>query len=223
MVAGICMIAAPAVIVVAEIIHPKESSDEAKWLAEVAGNSNRQYWAHLLALIALILFIPAILGLMHILKARRPAIGHVGAGLALIGLVSLAVIVGTEFVVWQAAKGPDTDTAAMTRLLERMTASRGLLLLYLLLLAFPLGSLVLGVGLYLARAAAAWEAALVAIAPAIGIVSELVYGPRIIAIVAMLLLLIGLGSIGWRVLTQTDEEWERSSEIGEMRPAAGPT
>ena len=222
-VAGVCMIAAPALVVVSQIIHPREFSDEAKWLAEVSANADRQYWAHVLGLFALALAIPAILGAMHMLKARRPALGHVGAGLALLGVVSLAAIVGTEFVVWQAAKAPGTDTAAMTALLGRMNDSGGILLLYLLALAFPLGLLVLGIGLYLARAAAAWEAALVAIPFAVGIVSEIAYGPRIIPIVTSILFLVGLGSIGRRVLRESDEEWEQTPEIGGMRPAAGST
>ncbi len=195
-VAGVCMIAAPA---------------------------DRQYWAHVLGLFALALAIPAILGAMHMLKARRPALGHVGAGLALFGVVSLAAIVGTEFVVWQAAKAPATDTAAMTSLIGRIIDSPGMILLYLLALALPLGLLVLGIGLYLARAAAAWEAALVAIPFAVGIVSEIAYGPRIIPMVTSILFLIGLGSIGRRVLTESDEEWEHTPEIGGMRPATGST
>lgn len=222
-VAGVCMIAAPALLVVAEIIHPREHSDEAKWLAEVSANTGRQYWAHLLALLALALALPAILGAMHMLKARRPALGHVGAGLALFGVVSLAAVVGTEFVVWQAAKAPGTDTAAMTSLIGRIIDSRGMLLLYLLALTLPLGLLVLGIGLYLSRAAAAWEAALVAIPVAVGIVSEIAYGPRIIPIVTSILFLIGLGSIGLRVLRQTDEEWEQTPELRGAQPVTGPT
>lgn len=222
-VAGVCMIVAPAVAVVAEITHPAQHSDEAKWLAEVSANTGRQYWAHLLVLLALALFIPAILGLMHILKARRPAIGHVGAGIALLGVVSFAVVVGTEFVVWQAAKAPETDTAAMTALLGRSNDSGGFVLLFLLALTFPLGLLVLGIGLYLARAAAVWEAVLVALPLAVGIVSEIAYGPRIIPIVTAILFLIGLGSVGRRVLTASDEGWEHTPEIGGMRPATGST
>jgi hypothetical protein len=217
------MIAAPALVVVSQIIHPREFSDEAKWLAEVSANADPQYWAHLLGLFALALAIPAILGAMHMLKARRPALGHIGAGLALFGVVSLAAVAGTEFVVWQAAKAPGTDTAAMTSLIGRIIDSPGMILLYLLALTLPLGLLVLGIGLYLARAAAAWEAALVAIPFAVGIVSEIAYGPRIIPIVTSILFLIGLGSIGRRVLTESDEEWEQTSEIAGMRPVTGST
>lgn len=222
-VAGVCMIASPALLLVTEIIHPKEDSDEAKWFTEVSANAGRQYWAHLFALFSLALAIPAILGVMHMLKARRPALAHAGGGLALLGVVSLAVVVGMEFVVWQVAKAPGTDTAAMTALLGRITDSGGILLLYLLALALPLGLLALGIGLYLGRAAAAWEAALVAIPFATGIVSEIAYGPRIIPIVTSILFLIGLGSIGRSVLTESDEEWEHTPEIGGMRPATGST
>lgn len=88
---------------------------------------------------------------------------------------------------------------------------------------FHFGWLVLGIGLYLARAAAAWEAALVAIPIAVGIVSEIAYGPRIIPIVTAILFGIGLGSIGRRVLTESDEEWEQTPEIGGTRLAAGST
>lgn len=222
-VAGVCMIASPALLLAAELIHPKEDSDEAKWLAEVSANADRQYWAHVLGLFSLALAIPAILGAMHMLSARRPALGHVGAGLALLGVISHAAIVGTEFVVWQAAKASGTDTAAMTSLIGRIIDSPGMILLYLLALALPLGTLVLGIGLSIGRAAAAWEAALVAIPLAVGIVSEIAYGPRIIPIMTSILFLIGLGSIGRRVLTESDEEWEHTPEIGGMRPATDST
>ena len=102
-----------------------------------------------------------------------------------------------------------------------LVCAASLALSLVLALTFPLGLLVLGIGLYLARAAAAWEAALVAIPFAVGIVSEIAYGPRIIPIVTSILFLIGLGSIGRRVLTESDEEWEHTPEIGGMRPATG--
>lgn len=209
-VAGFCMIAAPAVLLIAAIVHPKEISDNAKYLAEVSEHTGRQYWAHLLIVIAVTLFIPAILGLMHMLKVRRPAIGHIGAGLALIGVVPFGVGVGVEFVVWQAAKAPATDTAAMTALIGRINDSGGMLVLYSLALAFLLGLFVLGIGLYLARVARAWEAALVGIPIAVGILPPFVYGPEVIPIAALILFLIGLGSVGLGVLRQTDEEWEQT-------------
>jgi hypothetical protein len=217
------MIAAPAVIVVTELIHPKEDRDGATWLAELSANTGRQYWAHLLAIFALALAIPAILGVMHMLKARRPAMGHVGAGMALFGVVSLAAIVGMELAVWQAARAPETDTAAMAALLDRINESAGFLILFLFALALPLGFFVLGLGLYLARAAAAWEAALVAIPLAVGVGAQIAYAPRIIPLAAAILFLVGSGSIGLRVLRQSDEEWERAPEIGLAQPATGST
>lgn len=55
------------------------------------------------------------------------------------------------------------------------------------------------------------------------IVSEIAYGPRIIPIVTSILFLIGLGSMGLRVLRQTDEEWEQTPELRGAQPVTGST
>lgn len=92
------LIAAPAVFALEAIIHPRVRRQ--KWLTEVSENTGRQDWAHLLILVALALALAlahsAILALVHMLKARRPAIVHIGAGIALFGVVSLVVVVSTS-------------------------------------------------------------------------------------------------------------------------------
>ena len=40
--------------------------------------------------------VPAVLGLMHMLREREVAFGHLGGGLAMVGLLALAEIVGME-------------------------------------------------------------------------------------------------------------------------------
>ncbi len=76
-IAGAAMIAAPAVIVVAEILHPKFETDAAKQLEAVAADTGRWYAAHALVLVALALVVPAFIGLAHILEATRPTLsGH---------------------------------------------------------------------------------------------------------------------------------------------------
>lgn len=220
-VAGFCMIAAPAFLALGELIHPPLEMEAAAQLEVLRDNPDRQYAAHMLFVVSLILAIPALLGLMHLLKNRRPAWGHVGAGLAIVGSIGLAVFVGIEFVTWQVGKAAGGDSAAMTALLDRLNESAGLLPLVLLALMFPLGLLVLGVGLWQARAAARWEAVLIGIAPVITLVSEFSGGPRLITVGGAVLFLVGLGSVGWRVLTSSDEEWEQAPEVGALRSAVG--
>ena len=42
--------------------------------------------------------VPAVLGLMHMLREREVAFGHVGGGLAMLGLLAFTGIVAMELV-----------------------------------------------------------------------------------------------------------------------------
>src|SRR5919201_1336357 len=88
MVAGACMVIAPLLVLVSEVIHPAEKSSSREQLAVIARHLDRWYAAHLIALVAIALLVPAVLGLMHMLRERQVAWGHVGGGL---GLICLAI------------------------------------------------------------------------------------------------------------------------------------
>lgn len=204
--AGACLILSPAVLVVVEIAHPAQDDDAAGLLANIAESTNAQYWAHALALVSIALAIPLVLGLVHLTRTGRPALAHAGGALAIVGLVAFAAIVGTEFVLWQAAK--NSDTAAMTALIDQTMTSSGFVPLYLAGLAFPLGYLVLGIALQLTRTAPAWSSAAVALAPAVLVVNEIAIGPKWLTVASAVVFLLGAGAIGWRLLNESDEEWE---------------
>src|SRR5919108_1625731 len=110
-VAGACMVVAPVVLLVAAVIHPASDMDEATQVATIADNLDAWYVAHLLALVAIALTVPAALGLMHMLREREVAFGHVGGGLAMLGLLAFAGIVGMELVMWQMVAGGSTREA----------------------------------------------------------------------------------------------------------------
>src|ERR671922_80829 len=112
MVAGACMVVAPVVLLVAMVIHPASDMDEATQVATIADNLDAWYVAHLLALVAIALTVPAALGLMHMLREREVAFGHVGGGLAMLGQLAFAGIVGMELVMWQMVAGGRTGEAA---------------------------------------------------------------------------------------------------------------
>src|SRR4051812_19832372 len=111
MVAGACMVVAPLVLLVAMVIHPASSMNEATQVATIQDNLDAWYVAHLLALISIAVMVPALLGLMHMLREREVAFGHVGGGLGMLGLLAFAGIVGMELVMWQMAAGGSTAEA----------------------------------------------------------------------------------------------------------------
>jgi hypothetical protein len=220
MVAGVCMMLAPVFLLAATIIHPEGDTDEAAQIAIIAGNLDAWFVAHLLALIAVALTVPAVLGLMHMLREREVSLGHIGGGLAMLGLLAYVGVLAIEgFVGWQ--MGSAGDQAAMVALLEGINESAGIVIPFFLMTAgFAIGIACLAVGLYRARAVQSW----MAICLAIGAVLIAISGPLVatwLAIVAAAFLLVGFGSIGRMVYTESDEAWEHTPEYEGFRPVLG--
>jgi hypothetical protein len=219
MVAGACMVVAPFVLLVAMVVHPASDMDEATQVATIADNLDAWYVAHLLAFVSIVLVVPAVLGLMHMLRERQVALGHVGGGLAILGLLALTGLVAMELVLWQMAGAG--NTAETVALLERLNETAGIVIPFVLLsFGFSLGMATLAVGLYRARAVQSWMAVFVA-------VGAILFGFAVatamnwLAIVAAAFLVVGLGAIGRMVLRETDEAWEHTPEYEGFRPVPG--
>jgi hypothetical protein len=219
MVAGACMVVAPLVLLVAMVIHPASDMDEATQVATIGDNLDAWYVAHLLALIAIAVMVPAVLGLMHMLREREVAFGHVGGGLAMLGLLAFAGIVGMEMVMWQMVAGGSTREAVA--LLERLNDTAGILIPFVLVsFGFALGLASLAIGLYRARAVQSWAA--ISIAGG-AVVFGFAIGAALnwLAVVAAAFLVVGLGAVGRMVLRETDEAWEHTPEYEGFRPVPG--
>jgi hypothetical protein len=220
MVAGICMVLAPLVLLVGEIVHPEADTDEAAQLAIVADNLDQWYLAHLLMLVAIALAVPAILGLMHMLREREVAWGHMGGGLAILGLLAFTGIVMADgFVQWQAAA--EGDQAQMAALFDRLNETAGVVIPFVVVaFGFMLGLACLAVGLYRARAVQSWMSAFLVIAAVLFTIA-FVAASTFLGIIGAAFFFVGLGSIGRMVLTESDEDWEHTPEYKGFRPLAG--
>src|SRR5436853_239927 len=82
-VAGACMFLAPLLFVVSAVVSPKLETTAGKQLSVATQHVDRYYIANLLGMIGLILVVPAVLGLMHMIRERRPAYGAVDWWVAL--------------------------------------------------------------------------------------------------------------------------------------------
>jgi hypothetical protein len=218
-VAGACMVVAPVVLLAAMVIHPASDMNEATQVATIADNLDAWYAAHLLALVAIVLTVPALLGLMHMLRERQVALGHVGGGLAMLGLLAFVGIVAIELVMWKLVG--DGDTAVAVSLLEGLNESAGIVIPFAVVsFGFAIGLALLAVGLYRARVVQSWMALSVgagSILFGLGIATAMNW----LTIVAAAFLVVGLGSIGRMVLRETDEAWEHTPEYEGFRPVPG--
>jgi len=218
-IAGMCMIAAPLLLLVGMIIHPERKSDVGDQLAVVAANMDAWFAAHLIVAVSLVLAVPAVLGLMHMLREREVAFGHVGGALAMVGLLATTGVVAIDgFVGWQAAASPSSE---MTALFERVTETAGVVIpFFAMSLAFTVGVLFLAAGLYRARAVQSWTAAMLGIGAIVFAVGSVVPSD-VLSIVGAAVLFVGFGQTGRMVLAESDEDWEHTPEYRGFRPLAG--
>jgi hypothetical protein len=220
LVAGVCMMLAPLLLLVSAIVHPGFETDEAALLASAARNLDAWYLAEMLILIAIVFAVPATLGLMHMLRERHVVAGHVGGGLALIGLLAYTGATAIQLVVWQMAQ-PEFDRGQMVSLLHGVNHATGIFIpFYLCTFAFALGYVVLAWGVAAARAISPVMAGCIAVG---AVLLSVAFATAImwLFVLAAALLLVGVGSTGLMVLRETDSEWEHTPRFRGFRAAAG--
>jgi len=220
MTAGACMLLAPLLFLVAFVVSPELETNAGKQLSVAADHVDRFYLANLLAMIGLMLVVPAVLGIMHMVRERRPAYSGLGGALTLIGVFASLVGQGVAFVMWEMARN-GADSAANTAVIHGVLHDAGTVLpIYILGFVGAVGAVVLGAGVYLARVVDWWMALLFA-AGVVCINVAFPAGLLALAIVGSALMLVGLGSMGLMVLRESDADWEHTPDYRGMRPAAG--
>jgi hypothetical protein len=200
---GACMVAGPALLLVGNALHPvNHKTNESEWVAGIAANRGQWYVAHLLIFIGLPLFVPAIMGIVRIVRARASAWAEGGAALAVFGLLGTEAFVTVEgFVAWHMTRA-GADRGEMVALLERFNEQAATFVpVGLATPLFIVGLAVLAIALLRARVVPAVLAGVfllsrlvVAVALVVGDVSG-EYQQAVIS-AGDLLLVLGLGGIG---------------------------
>jgi hypothetical protein len=181
MVAGFCMLFAPICILVGFIVDPDA--------------------AYAFLFVGAILMIPAALGLMHMLREREVALGHLGGGLSLIGLMGVAGLVGM-------------DVGGATKLVDRVNHLVGVgHWMFISAMGFGLGMALLGLGTFRVHALASWAAACLIIGGIAFDVALLAHSGGI-AIAGSAVMLAGLGTTGLVVWRESDDAWEHTPALG---------
>lgn len=215
-VTGACMIAAPILFIVADSLWPVEHTEGPKMVADAAGNTDQAYAATLVGLVAMVLIAGAVIGLAHMLHERRPGLAFVAGAFGLTGVVINAA--GFGMLGFFLAEAPDSSSnAVMGRLLDDMTSRAAPLMVFGVTLM--IGTILFGIGLARAHIIPTWAAVCMALG-GIGITVGNSVAAKNLIISSEVLLLVGLGSIGLQVLTETDEEWEHTPDFHGYRARA---
>jgi hypothetical protein len=209
--AGICLIIQPLLNLISVAISPQQSTDTSEQLAMIGAHPTRFLISSLLDLLWLLLLIPAVLGLLHLLRSGSALLGHIGCAFVLVGAVGAAAYRGVNLGQLQVVESGLNQGQLLTAFGQ---ASLGSVVVMLIsALGFIVGYALLAVGLWRTRAAPRGASALIVAFLVVDIGGlAAAGGNKGVLLVAHTLLLVGLGWIGVRILAMSNAQWR--AEVG---------
>jgi hypothetical protein len=192
------------------------AQEGAEQLAAIAANPVLWQVAAALDMIGIVLFVLAVLGLMHLLRERSTVLGHLGGGLALIGFLGWAAHNRGYYGFMGAASTSEIPRGQMVGFIEHwMTTPDTIYYVLMFLLGSMLGMLLLAIGLYRARVTYRWAAAFFLVGTMLLNVNSFTPAAESLLAVGVFhaMIALGLGGTGLAVLAMSDADWEK------VRPA----
>ena len=203
--AGICLITQPLLNLISVSISPQQSTDTSEQLAMIGAYPTRFLISSLLDLLWLLLLIPAVLGLLHLLRARGALLGDIGCGFVLAGIVGAAAYRGVNLGQLQVAESGLKQGQLLTAFGQPSLGS--VVVMLISAIGLVIGYALLAVGLWRTRAAPRRASGLIVAFLVVDIVGLAAGGNKVVLLVAHTLLLVGLGWIGVKILAMSDAQW----------------
>jgi hypothetical protein len=221
--AGLCLITAPLVFGGSDLMRivvtgGKEGGAQ---LATIAAKPTLWQAVTLLDLLGIVLFVPAVLGLMHLLRDSSTVLSHVGGGLALIGFLGWACHNVAFYEFFGVASTSEIARGQILQFIGHWVATPSAIAWTLMtIVGFLLGMLLLSIGVYRARVVPRWAAGAFFLSMVINILAGFSPWSQNIVLLAVVwgLLFVGLGMIGLRVLAMSDADWVQGKHKTEAQP-----
>lgn len=157
-------------------------------------------------LVSSVLMIPAAGGMLHLLRGRGAALGHLGAAFFVLGAFG-----HMGYAIWQlmlTVVPHRPDRSAMVEFLDRSSLVTDVLLP--LLLSVVLGAVLLIVGLWRAGHLPTWVLGVTALAVVFQMTAEtLGWQGKAVPVINWTAMVVVFGLVGARVLRMSHAEWER--------------
>ncbi len=215
--AGLCLMAAPLVLLVAMLVHG--GGGDAGLVRAMAESPGRVQAAILLIMFSSLLFVPALVGLLGLVRGRGVVLAHIGVALALIGVVAHAVWAGFQIVLLGLVQSGTVDRAQMSELISGGPPNAGFVIVMLAFMSgFFLGLLFLAGGLWRSGTVPRWAAVCIFLVP----FADFVPGGAIVSILGPVLGLVGFGAAGLKLLSTPDAGWSQASSTDEVGAGAQP-
>jgi hypothetical protein len=219
--AGLSLIVAPLLLLLAILIGPDLSGDADERLAEIADNEARYVASGYLFLVAAWVFVPGLIGLWRLFRGPRVTLGQIGSGLVLLGVITTIAFFGFGAYEYEAAQ-PDLDAAQMAQLADNVDESGVTTPLFIVtfILGIGIGSLIVAWSLWRRQVVPPWAPAAIVAGTILGAFSE---DSLALGAIGFALLLVGFGWVGLKLLAMSDDEWDHLGRApGPAAPPTGP-
>jgi hypothetical protein len=146
------LVVAPLLFLVDNLLHPKEVArgNEVEQVVLISDAYTRWQAAHVIGFVAILAFIPAVLGLAFLVRRRQPTLGLLAGALGLAGLLGLAAVITIDGFAWgiagELAANSSLGPRGAAEVLSDLQGSEWALPYYLTPLGFIVGMLMLAVG-----------------------------------------------------------------------------
>ena len=201
LVAAASLIAGPLLMAIGDLQHPEERMAAPEQIAILVDHASRWYTAHLLLFVGMILFIPGVLALSALTRARKPAIGYVARILVLMGMAAVASVFVAEMLVGRFVLD-GADPAAATALLESMLSGPIIAAVGPAMLAFFVGTAAFAIPLMKTGTSVGWAAALILLGVLL-ILAEILTAQVILSQLGNILAFCGSTTAAWLILRGT--------------------
>lgn len=216
-IAGLCLIGAPLVLLVAMIVHG--GGGNAGLVRTLFESPGRAQAANLLIMFSSVLFVPALVGLLGLVRGRGVILAHVGVTLAIIGVIGHAVWAGFQIVLLGLVQSGTLNRAQMSELISGGPPNAGfVIVMFAFMIGFFLGLLFLAGALWRSGAVPRWAAACIFLVP----FADFVPGGAIVSVLGPVLGLVGFGAAGLKLLSMPDAEWSQSEAYSAVGVGAQP-
>ncbi len=209
MACGLCLLIAPALLLVGGLVDPSDNSgggDEGtrNYLQSLKDDPDGAQLSTALFIVGFALLVIGLIGLVHVIRDRGVVLANIGGALAILGSVFFTALVATTLADLNTAEHLDIETARkLNNDIEDYWAA------YVVFIPALLGTFV---GLILLGAAVI-RSGVAHLAAGILIILAVVLLPAsdgndVVGAISGVLLLAGLGLVGLKILGMTDEQWE---------------
>ena len=211
------LVVAPLLFLVDNLLHPEELSrgNELEQVDLIANAYTRWQAAHVIGFLAILAFLPAVLGLAFLVRRRQPTLGLLAGALGLLGLLGLAAVITIDGFAWGIA-GELSNTSFLgpkggAEVLHDLQESEWAYPYYLTPLGFIFGMVMLAVGA--ARQGAVPTAAGVVLAVAVVMVgTETVIVSNAYFIAGAAVFLVGGAAVALAIMRMSDEQFAQGGE-----------